>query len=391
MAAVAEQITAPELRFPMFHNTWKEQRLGDLTTKVGSGSTPLGGKSTYESSGVLFIRSQNVNQGQLLLDDVAFVSNEIHESMQGSRVICHDVLLNITGASIGRSCVYSLVLEANVNQHVCIIRSSLNSRFLHAWLQGELGQSEIFRSQEGGGREGLNFKSIRNFRLRIPSNDEQQKIAEFLTAVDERIAKLKRKKELLEEYKRGMMQKLFSQEIRFKDEDGTDFPDWEERRLGEVAKIGTGNRDRVDSSDQGVYRFFDRSEDVRYMSEFDHEGEVVVVPGEGQSFKSTFYSGKYSLHQRVYGITNFDGVLAKWVFYLVVVDQKHFLSQAVGTTVKSLRTPIFVKWTIPVPSIGEQQKITDCLTGLDDKITTVANQIDKAAEFKRGLLQKMFV
>ena len=189
----------------------------------------------------------------------------------------------------------------------------------------------------------------------------------------------------------AVAEKIKVPELRFRDKDGTDFPDWEERRLGEVAKIGTGNRDRVDSSDQGVYRFFDRSEDVRYMGEFDHEGEVVVVPGEGQSFKSTFYSGKYSLHQRVYGITNFDGVLAKWVFYLVVVDQKHFLSQAVGTTVKSLRTPIFVKWTIPVPSIGEQQKIAEFLTGIDGKITAVANQIDKAAEFKRGLLQKMFV
>ena len=375
-------IKVPELRFPEFSGEWEERRGNEVFDRITD-------KNHKSDLSVLAISQEH---GAIPREMIDYDISVTAESVASYKVVNPgDFIISLRSFQGGLE--YSrykgicspayIILRANV-----VIEDLFFKEFFKTYkyiLQ--------LKSKLEGIRDGkmVSYKYFSETILPFPTLPEQQKIAEFLTAVDVRIAKLKRKKELLEEYKRGMMQKLFSQEIRFKDEDGTDFPDWEERRLGEVAKIGTGNRDRVDSSDQGVYRFFDRSEDVRYMSEFDHEGEVVVVPGEGQSFKSTFYSGKYSLHQRVYGITNFDGVLAKWVFYLVVVDQKHFLSQAVGTTVKSLRTPIFVKWTIPVPSIGEQQKIADCLTGLDDKITTVANQIDKAAEFKRGLLQKMFV
>ncbi|MFM6249893.1 MAG: restriction endonuclease subunit S, partial [Dolichospermum sp.] len=153
--------------------------------------------------------------------------------MQGSIVKSDDILLNITGASIGRSCVVPSNFKiGNVNQHVCIIRLNPNyiSRFIQPYLSSERGQKSILSSSVGSGREGLNFQAIRLFKIAIPTHQEQTKIADFLITVDEKIAQLTQKCELLARYKKGVMQQLFSQKLRFKDDDGRDFPDWEEKK-----------------------------------------------------------------------------------------------------------------------------------------------------------------
>src|SRR5690606_16543894 len=127
-----------------------------------------------------------------------------------------DVLLNITGASIGRSCLVPKNFKVgNVNQHVCIIRlkREYDPKFIQVFLSSEKGQRLIDQGQTGSGREGLNFQSIRLFKSKFPSLPEQQKIASFLSAVDKKIQQLTRKKELLETYKKGVMQQLFSEEI----------------------------------------------------------------------------------------------------------------------------------------------------------------------------------
>ncbi len=118
--------TVPRLRFPEFRDAgeWKAQELGPKTTKVGSGITPSGGDKNYKRTGRPFMRSQNVGWGSLLLDDVAFIDEETHRSFSSTEIEASDVLLNITGASIGRSAVADMrIIGGNVNQHVCIIRS----------------------------------------------------------------------------------------------------------------------------------------------------------------------------------------------------------------------------------------------------------------------------
>ncbi|RYA85764.1 restriction endonuclease subunit S, partial [Enterobacter cloacae complex sp. 742-ADZ3-9B] len=138
----------PRLRFPEFQGDgeWKEKKLGSLATKVGSRITPLGGEKNYKKSGRPFVRSQNIGWGELLLDDVAFIDEETHNSFIATQINLLDVFLNITGASIGRSAVAdSRVVGGNVNQHVCIIRTTgeLNPIFLNQFLISKDGQSQI--------------------------------------------------------------------------------------------------------------------------------------------------------------------------------------------------------------------------------------------------------
>ena len=179
------------MRFPEFTEEWKKTKIGDITSKVGSGVTPKGGSAVYKTSGHLFIRSQNVGNGRFLLDDVAYIDEATHKKQINTELKDGDVLLNITGASIGRTTVVNKNVEGgNVNQHVCIIRllEDYSPNYICNYLLSYGGQKQIDSFQAGGNREGLNFEQIRSIKFSIPSFREQSKIASLLSLLEERIA-----------------------------------------------------------------------------------------------------------------------------------------------------------------------------------------------------------
>ncbi len=169
-------------------NSWRWVKLGDIAEKIGSGSTPRGGRAVYQSYGVVFIRSQNVYNGGLYLDDVAYITDEINEQMAGTQVQPNDILLNITGASIGRSAIVPSDLgKANVNQHVSIIR--LDERqfqpFVHKVLISDYIQSIIKNVQVGAAQEGLPAEKQKEMLIPLPPLAEQHRI---LTAIESSFA-----------------------------------------------------------------------------------------------------------------------------------------------------------------------------------------------------------
>ena len=164
---------------------WEWVRLGELVSKIGSGSTPKGGSKVYKEYGIKFIRSQNVYNDGLRLDDIAFISEETHEKMKGTQVFPNDLLLNITGGSIGRCSLISKDFDtANVNQHVSIIRliKGLNPRYFHKALISTYIQTLIMDVQVGMSREGLSKEKIELFPVPLPPLAEQDRI---VTKLDE--------------------------------------------------------------------------------------------------------------------------------------------------------------------------------------------------------------
>lgn len=162
---------------------WGVNRLKYLANKIGSGKTPLGGSGIFEETGILFIRSQNIYNGLILLEDKAtYINRNIHQQMIGTCVKKNDILLNITGASIGRVAKYDLDIEANVNQHVCIIRSNryVLPDYLMYFIMSEFGQFMIKTHQISGNREGLSFENIGNFKIIAPGLDYQYEISQYL-------------------------------------------------------------------------------------------------------------------------------------------------------------------------------------------------------------------
>ncbi|MEH0515553.1 MULTISPECIES: restriction endonuclease subunit S [unclassified Streptomyces] len=176
-----------------FTSLWGTRRVKSVASKIGSGKTPTGGSETYAKEGIIFLRSQNIHFDGLRLDDVAFLDQATHRDMRATRVQPDDVLLNITGASLGRVARTPLSFgEANVNQHVCIIRPTeeVNSRYLAYALASRPGQEQIRELQAGGNREGLNFDQVGNLLLPAAPLEEQHRIADFLDTEIARINEL---------------------------------------------------------------------------------------------------------------------------------------------------------------------------------------------------------
>jgi len=181
------EISPDEIPFDI-PNGWHWIRLGELVKKIGSGATPRGGKNAYVQSGIPFLRSQNIWNDGLNLQDVAYIPPETHERMANTHVFPNDILLNITGASLGRCTVVPTELEmANVSQHVTIIRTidPLNRSYLHYLILSPYVQSLVWGRQVGMAREGLSKKVLEQFEIPLPPLEEQHRIVQ---KVDELMA-----------------------------------------------------------------------------------------------------------------------------------------------------------------------------------------------------------
>lgn len=191
---------------------WGVSKIKHFTSKIGSGKTPFGGATVYLDTGIIFLRSQNIHNTGLSIQDIVCISEEIDEEMKTTRVYSGDVLLNITGASIGRASIYDLQEHANVNQHVCIIRikgTLLLNRLLHYILISDIGFHSINIYQSGANREGLNFDQIGNMNIPFTDVVEQKQIADYLDKkcelVDQAIEQKQGIIEKLMEYKKSLI------------------------------------------------------------------------------------------------------------------------------------------------------------------------------------------
>ncbi|HDS4874342.1 TPA: restriction endonuclease subunit S [Citrobacter koseri] len=164
---------------------------------------------------------------------------------------------------------------------------------------------------------------------------------------------------------------------------------WEMVFLGDIAKITTGSSNRQDSTLEGEYTFFDRSEDIRSSDRYLFDGEAIIVPGEGQDFIPKYFVGKFDLHQRTYAIMDFPTCDGKYLFYAIHYFRAHFLSQAVGSTVKSLRLPMFQKMKLHLPTLAEQKKIASILSCADQEIELLQQKLHHLKQEKKALVQQL--
>ena len=194
-------------------------KLKYLLTKMGSGVTPKGGANVYKQSGIYFLRSQNIHNDGLRLENVAFITKDVHRNMASSQVKKNDVLINITGASIGRCFTYQLDDEANINQHICIMRPDLdmiNPQFLMYQIQSTRIQN-LIDMVEGASREGLTNVVLKNYPIAMTSLEEQlqiiNKIKEETKTIDETIFKTEEELRLVAEYKEALISNVVTGQL----------------------------------------------------------------------------------------------------------------------------------------------------------------------------------
>ena len=257
-------------------------------------------------------------------------------------------------------------------------------------------------SPGGAGRnKTLGQKEFENLKFLIPEIKEQQKIASFFTAIDKKIAQLKQQKEKLELYKKGVMQQLFSQQLRFKTDEGNDFPEWEKKKLGEIADCLDNLRkplnETVRQSKKGVYPYWGANNIQDYINDYIFDETIVLLAEDGGNFNefktrpiANISKGKCWVNNHTHVLRGKSDILVnEYLFYsLVHKDITGFVS---GGTRSKLTKNEMLKIAINLPSLSEQIKIAQFLSALDEKINKVQQQVQHTEQWKKGLLQQMFV
>ena len=377
---------SPSLRFPEFTGEWEKCKLGTLATKVGSGSTPKGGDAVYTSIGHYFVRSQNVGMGFLMLDNIAHINDDIHQKHKATEIYENDVLLNITGASIGRTAVATKELEGgNVNQHVCIIRtnSKVNPKFLCDYIQTQRIQNHIKSLQTGGSREGLNFEQIRSFPISLPSINEQNKLTCLLDKINERIATQVRLIEDLKKLSCAVSNKLF-QSVK-----GVVIP------LSGISNIVKGKQINGDFlADVGEYYVMNGgTEPSGYYDNYNVEANTISISEGGNSCgyvqfnRMPFWSGGhcYTIQDIV------SDVETLYLYHYLKSKEESIMELRIGTGLPNIQKKDLAEFKVIIPAIEQQRTISNILSLLERKTEVEGRMLIAMRTEKQYLIHQMFI
>ena len=379
----------PKLRFPGFDGAWETKSVYELASKLNVGFVgtcePF---YTNSSEGILLVRTGNLKGVNIVLDEEKYVSKEFHNKNKKSQIFPGDLLLARHGGN-GEICMVPKEFPAANCLNIVILKTNslLDSVFFQLAYSSYSVQKQISSVTAGSTQGVINTKEIGKLNIIFPSLPEQQKIASFLSAVDEKIQQLSRKKELLEQYKKGVMQQLFSGKLRFKDENGKEYPDWEEKKLGEVLKIGSGKDYK--HLDAGNIPVFGTGGYMLSVNKFLHSGETVFIGRKGTIDKPFYFEGDFWTVDTLFYTHTFKNTIPKFIYCVFQQIDWKLHNEASG--VPSLSKSTIEKLKFDFPCIEEQQKIANFLSSIDAKIENTKDELGKIQLFKKGLLQQLFV
>ena len=370
----------PALRFPEFTREWKKSIIGELTTKVGSGVTPRGGESVYKSEGHPFVRSQNVGLGHLILDDIAYIDENTHQRQKNTELQLDDVLLNITGASIGRSAlVNQQIVGGNVNQHVCIIRANkkLIPSFLCNFLLSQYGQKQIESFQAGGNRQGLNFEQIKSIKIGLPSVEEQKKIADLLLLIERRITTQTKIIEKLETLIKGIIETVISSQkpnILIKN----------------CLECNSSTLQENQVAGNGDYPVYGATGISGYTETADVNGESILVIKDGSGVGTVkFVDGEYSYIGTLNRLIAKEGYCLKYLYF--TLQGFCFEPYKTGMAIPHIYFKDYGKAKIFCPNLELQFEIAKGLSNINDKIEVEKQILLCLQQQKLYLLSQMFL
>ena len=371
---------------------WDAFSLGSQASFVTSGSR--GWARFYSESGDLFLRSQNIRSGHLDLEDRQHVLPPAGAEGERTRVQPNDLLVTITGNSVGNVAISSDDLGiAYISQHVGMIRLVNPSLAPYAcWYlsPGAPGNRQIMDAQTGQSKPGLNLQNLKDLVVAAPKDKRERDL--IVSAVDDIQAQADEMQMLLSKkrmLKQAAMQELLTGKRRLPGFEG----EWEVKRLGDVAHIKTGSRNNEDKTDDGEYPFFVRSDNVERISSYSYDCEAVLVPGEGRIGEIFHYiKGRFDVHQRVYAITQFaQEISGKFIHcYMAMNFGSWAMQNTVKATVDSLRLPTFQTFEMWIPPTkDEQDAIAGVLIEIDAELAALEARKNKAQQLKQGMMQQL--
>lgn len=403
----------PKLRFPEFSGEWEETTLGNVSLKLdygmGAAAKEYDGKNKY-------IRITDIDEETNKYNNKNIVSPE-GELDSYYLVKEDDLLISRTGASTGKSYIYDIndgilyfagfLIRARISKQY-------NSKFVFLQTMTSKYNRWVKIMSMRSGQPGINAKEYSEYKFYIPSLQEQQKIASFLSLVDKKIEKQSEKVEAIKEYKKGMMQKIFSREIRFKDDEGKEFPEWENRKLYEIVERITrknkgilSNLPLTISAQYGLVdqeKFFNKT-----VASSNLEGYYLLYNGEFAYNKSYSNGYPYGAIKRLdkydMGVVSNlyicfkpkNEVSSEYILQYFETDNWHkevsmiAVEGARNHGLLNISVTDFFETIHLIPSIKEQQKIANFLSTIDKKLEKEEEKLEALKTWKKGLLQQMFV
>lgn len=227
----------PKLRFKEFSGEWEEKSLGSISKQISYGLTV---RPEYIETGIPLISARELRNGKIDYDIASKISEDSYNDLsEKAKAKKGDIFLTKTG-TVGLSAYVNEDFLIAITQNIAVIRVS-NENYNHQFILQTFKTQNFYRTAISKVNQStimdLQLQDIRKLSVFFPSKQEQEKIASFLTSVDTKIEQLTKKDELLQQYKKGVMQKIFNQEIRFKADDGSEFCEWEEKKLGDLCKV----------------------------------------------------------------------------------------------------------------------------------------------------------
>ena len=341
--------------------------------------TPRGGNSVYTEKGHCFVRSQNVGMGVLLLDEIAHIDDKTHQKQIATEILENDVLLNITGASIGRTAVATNVIAGgNVNQHVCIIRTNdlLNQNYLCNYIQTKKIQNYIYSLQTGGSREGLNFEQVRSFPICYPSKVEQIKISHLISLLDRRIEVQIGLINKLESLIGGIIERLTAQ-----------YPNV---RIADCLECHSSTLQENQLNETGGYRVYGANGICGYTDSPGINGDAILIVKDGSGVGNVSYAiGEYSVIGTSNYLTAKNGYSLRYLYY--ILKKFNFAPYKTGMAIPHIYFKDYGRAMVYCPSFEEQERIAKKLSKIERKIEIERSIKDNCIMQKQYLLQQMFI
>ena len=400
-------IKTPKLRFKEFSGGWERVTLKQVTNGfeygMNSASTEFDGVNKY-----IRITDIDENTSKYINTNVVSPLGKLEDKYLVKE---NDILFARTGASTGKTYLYDnkdgklyfagFLIRANVNSYN-------NSKFIFLQTKSGAYDKWVKVMSMRSGQPGINSQEYASYSFNAPSKEEQDKIASFFSLIDDKISLQDEKVEALKDYKKGMMQKIFSRELRFKDDDGRDYPEWEEKKLDDLIKIKSNrNKNSVVelvlsvSNTKGFITQSEQFED-RIVASSDISNYKIVEKDDFAFNPARINVGsiaRLKLYDK--GIISPMYICFKCLNSLESDYLEYFLmthsfdvqmkKKLEGSVRQTLSSEALGEIVIDLPCLNEQKKIGEYLSTINDKLVKEQEKLDYLNEYKKGLLQQMFV
>lgn len=391
-------INVPKLRFKEFSGEWEEKYLSEL----GTFKNGLNKSKEDFGFGYPFVNLMDVFGKDVVFSEKFDLVNANEKDLKLYNLLKGDILFirsSVKREGVGETILVLDDLE-NTTYSGFLIRFREKTKYLNLLFKKYCFKTKKFRKSllslsTTSANTNINQESLNLLKLNFPAKQEQEKIASFLTSVDIKIEQLTKKEELLQQYKKGVMQKIFNQEIRFKDDDVSEFCDWDEKKLGDVCNIKKGSQLNKDTLTYiGDYPALNGGINPSgYTTDWNTEANTITISEGGNScgyvnFVTTrFWSGGHN-----YSLQELENTInPKYLYQYLKFNELNIMKLRVGSGLPNIQKSAISSFNINILCIEEQTKIANFLSSIDSKIEQVQKQLNFTKEFKKALLQQMFV